>query len=252
MVIVLRSLSFLANMSIIAAMAIKKKRNPIQVLWFVLRKIAKGEYKLVQFAENASVIDSDLIAPVFEEILYRYLFDRVWHGFSRLITRLKRHIRKSTHGSQGTKIESSDMADELSLPAQRLWFGYEPWVLVSSLLFAAAHLNNWWPTNEDYMRSKFSGYYGPEMLKSDPHLWMNFRNFMSIFWALQQAVGAGFFSLHVFTPLYQQRGLPASIAAHLASNLLGAKVKFREIQMHTRFFVRAVKYFRKWTRPASQ
>jgi hypothetical protein len=178
MVIVLRSLSFLANMSIIAAMAIKKKRNPIQVLWFVLRKIAKGEYKYVQFAENSSVIDSDLVAPVFEEILYRCLFDRVWHGSSRLITRLKTHISKSTHGSQGTKIERSDMADELSLP-QRLWFGCEPWVLVSSLFFAAAtHLNNWWPTTEACLRSRFIEHYRPEMLKSDPHLWMNFRNFI--------------------------------------------------------------------------
>jgi hypothetical protein len=65
------------------------------------------------------------------------------------------------------------IADELSIP-QRLWFGYEPWVLVSSIVFAAAPLNNLWPTNEDNMRSSFIGYFGPEMLKSEPRLsWMN-------------------------------------------------------------------------------
>jgi membrane protease YdiL (CAAX protease family) len=114
------------------------------------------------------------------------------------------------------------IADELSIP-QRLWFGYEPWVLVSSLVFAAAPLNNLWPTNEDNMRSSFIGYFGPEMLKSEPRLsWMN------VFGPLRQAAGAGFFSLRVFSPLYQQRGLPASIAAHFAWNL-GVLVSFQQL-----------------------
>jgi hypothetical protein len=55
-----------------------------------------------------------------------------------------------------------------------------------------------------------------------------------------------FFSLHVFSPLYQQRGLLASIAAHFAWSL-GVLVSFQ--QLCARIFVRAVKSFRNWVRP---
>jgi membrane protease YdiL (CAAX protease family) len=119
-------------------------------------------------------------------------------------------------------------------------------VLVSSLFFAAAHLDNWLPINEDHMRSSFIRSFGPEMLKSYPQHWINYRDQAPIFWALQQTTGAAFFSLRVLSPLYQQRGLPALIGAHFAWNL-GSLSFFT--QVCARIFVRAVKYFRNRMRP---
>jgi hypothetical protein len=114
-----------AKTIILAAKAIKKKENTMQVLWLVLGKIAKGEIKLVRVVEKASYFNVSktsilLIAPVVEEILFRYLFHRVWHGSARLINRLKRCISKST---QETKIDTTDMANELSRTAQRFGLG---------------------------------------------------------------------------------------------------------------------------------
>jgi hypothetical protein len=241
--IILRCLSFLATVTHLAAWAIKNKKNPIQVLWVFLRKLAKGEIGLdrtivMEPYFNMPIVRILIFAPVLEEILCRYLFDRVWHGSAHWINRLnKRHSSKSAHGSQETKIESADMmANELSIP-QRLWFGHKPWVLISSLVFAAAHLNN---------RSSFIASFDPEMVKSDPHLYMNKRNLISISWALRQAVGAGFISLRVLSPVYLQRGLLASIAAHFAWNL-GIMVSF--LQLEARLFVRAIKSIRNWVRP---
>jgi membrane protease YdiL (CAAX protease family) len=255
------SLSFLAIMSIHAAMAIKKKDNPIQAVWLALRKIAKGEIGLVQACEKASYLDVSeawytgligllVIAPLLEEILCRRLFDRVWHGSARLINRLKRYISKSstTHGSEEKNIETTkNMANELSIP-HRLWFGYEPWIIVSSLIFAASHLANWLPIHEseDRVRSMFIQRFGAERLKSDPKLWMYYRDFTPIFAALLQTAGAGFLSLRVLSPLYQQRGLAASIGAHFAWNL---NTLFLLIQLPARIFVRSVKSFRNWVRP---
>jgi hypothetical protein len=236
----------------LAAWAIKNKKNPIQVLWVFLRKLAKGEIGLVRTVVmepyiNMPVVRRLIFAPVLEEMLCRYLFDRVWHGSAHLINRLKkRHTSKTTQGSQETKFESADMmADELSIP-QRLWFGHKPWVLISSLVFAAAHLNNRLPFSEDHMRSTFIKHFDPERVKSDPHLYMNVGNMISVFWALRQAVGAGFLSLRVLSPVYLQRSLLASIAAHFAWNL-GVMVSFQ--QLWARILVRAIKSFRNWVRP---
>jgi hypothetical protein len=88
--------------------------------------------------------------------------------------------------------------------------------------------------------------FGAERLKSDPKLWMYYRDFLPIFAALLQTAGAGFLSLRVLSPLYQQRGLAASIGAHFAWNL---NTLFILKQLPARIFVRSVKSFRNWVRP---
>jgi membrane protease YdiL (CAAX protease family) len=103
-------------------------------------------------------------------------------------------------------------------------------MLVASLLFSLAHLGNHLPppssahvdetigTLKETLREK-----NALEFNTKPFVFMTrfFLTFSPILLCLFQALLAGIISLHIFCPLYEQRGLTAWIGAHCTWDLFG-------------------------------
>ncbi|VEU34700.1 unnamed protein product [Pseudo-nitzschia multistriata] len=143
-----------------------------------------------RFAAAKRVFSGVLVAPIREELVFRFAFDRVWHAVA----------------SKGAGV-----ATDSSLPLS-------PWVLANSLLFGGMHASSWLPVRREHVvllgtrendasgaRSVGEGYDAAQNLLG----------------ALLHASTAFVASVCLLNPLYRERGLPASIGAHAAVNGLG-------------------------------
>ena len=142
-----------------------------------------------------------VFVPLLEELLYRFMFDR-----------MQRFLCKIFQKSKG-KVDASSFDNTLATtkrpappPARtKLWFGrYRIWALLSSLLFAASHISNWYDANK----------WGKGLLGISDSLSLESR-FIS---ATTQFTLILFLSLSVFSPLYEKAGFAASLGGHVAWN----------------------------------
>jgi hypothetical protein len=89
------------------------------------------------------------------------------------------------------------------------------WILASSFLFATSHLSGWWRTPDQYyfpafLQSAMMHLSNQSLAEIQPVLSMVFLTL-----ALHQAVVAWYLSTKVLTPLYQERGVLASLGGHV-------------------------------------
>ena len=137
-----------------------------------------------------------LIGPVLEEFLFRFMFDRFQGRLGRLF--------KSGRSSNDTR---SEVGEAEAPDRQAFWFQrYKPWVLISSVLFAASHFSNWYPNRGSILMDDFMG------AIVDPS------DVGRLVSAVFQMTVALTMSLEVFTPLYMRAGVFTSIGAHMAWN----------------------------------
>jgi len=125
-------------------------------------------------------MDAVFFAPVREELIFRFAFDRVWHG---------------SLGVLGVKsIVSWNSSVQ---PA---------WIWANSLLFGLVHACNWLP------RRTSSNLDSANLGDGDIDVWEN------ILGALFQSTGSFLTAFFVFNPLYVRHGLSSSICAHTILN----------------------------------
>ena len=137
-------------------------------------------------------IDAIFFAPVREELVFRFAFDKVWHGF------LGAFATASVGGCNSSTL----------LPPV--------WIWANSLLFGLMHACNWLSVQ---LNSSFaSGHDGVD--DGDIDVWEN------IFGALFQSTGTFVTAFFVFNPLYVRHGLSSSIGAHAALNSLFVGLPF--------------------------
>jgi hypothetical protein len=161
-----------------------------------------------------------LEAPIIEEILYRLLFHRVWTILSTSIHRiLEWYHAKAVR--EDSRISNTTEVSIVTYPHQDLWFGLEPWVLSSSILFGIAHLSNWMPLNKKYFFDELAIFLHLVSRKDEHKYPMRFHKDRQILSSVYQSQHALVLSLICFVPVYQHRGLMASIGSHAALNLIG-------------------------------
>jgi hypothetical protein len=89
------------------------------------------------------------------------------------------------------------------------------WILASSFLFATSHLSGWWRTPDQYF---FPAFLQSAMMHLSHQSLAEIQPVLSILFltlALHQAVVAWSLSTKVLTPLYQERGVLASLGGHV-------------------------------------
>jgi hypothetical protein len=89
------------------------------------------------------------------------------------------------------------------------------WILASSFLFATSHLSGWWRTPDQYY---FPAFLQSAMMHLSHQSLAEIQPVLSVVFltlALHQAVVAWFLSTKVLTPLYQERGVLASLGGHV-------------------------------------
>lgn len=125
-------------------------------------------------------MDAVFFAPVREELIFRFAFDRVWYGFLGVL------------GVKAAVSRNSSVQ-----PA---------WIWANSLLFGLVHGCNWLP------RSTSSTPVSANLGDGDIDVWEN------ILGALFQSTGTFLTAFFVFNPLYVRHGLSSSICAHAILN----------------------------------
>ena len=127
-------------------------------------------------------MDAIILAPVREELIYRFAFDRVWHvlfgGVNSVVA-----------------VNSSPLLQP-------------GWVWANSLLFGLVHALNWFPFHIPASSVIDPG----NRDEIDHNIWDN------ILGALLQSAGAILTAFLVFNPLYVRHGLSSSICAHFFLN----------------------------------
>jgi hypothetical protein len=137
-------------------------------------------------------MDAIIFAPVREELVFRFAFDKVWHGF----------LGAFATASVG-RCNSSTL-----LPSV--------WIWANSLLFCLMHACNWLPVQ---LNSSFAS--GHDSVDDgDIDMWEN------IFGALFHSTGTFVTAFFVFNPLYVRHGLSSSVGAHVALNSLFVGLPF--------------------------
>ena len=111
------------------------------------------------------------------------------------------------------------------------WLGYAPWVLVSSVLFAAIHISNWNQPPDQHTIESIVERATKTLLKKEEHAmcppwgWKLGQNLARVFLSsgnipvvLSQCYATFFLSTRIFTPMYMKNGLLAAIGSHIAWN----------------------------------
>jgi membrane protease YdiL (CAAX protease family) len=147
-----------------------------------------------------------VVAPIVEELKYRYWYDCMRGKLS--------HILGFSDRDDGTALKVSTA------------FG--------SFIFACAHISNWVPA--------FSNINAATVMDTNVHAAI-----LVSFAATVQFFSSFFISQRILFPLYQERGLAASIGAHATWNALIFTTRF---QVPIRLFVRAWNWLRRENRPS--
>jgi membrane protease YdiL (CAAX protease family) len=124
-----------------------------------------------------------LLVPVIEEVIFRRV----------ILVELKRFWPRTN---------KQDAVAKNDVP--RI-FGYTPWVLISSILFAASHIYNHFHDLPTRLQST---------LESRERITIGL-----VLRAYAQCLVTGYLSLQVFSPVFEAHGLAASIGAHIWWNI---------------------------------
>jgi len=130
-------------------------------------------------------INDFVLAPIREELVFRFAFDKVWHGLLRAFgVNSAAALNVSPHLSQ-------------------------TWVWANSFFFGLVHVSNWLPVKLMPFNSADDG----DFDNGEPDLWY------TVFGALFQSSVCFLSAFYVLNPLYVRHGVCASIGAHAAMNL---------------------------------
>lgn len=124
-------------------------------------------------------------APFAEEVLFRWILSKAWRRDEPL------------------------MDPDMDYP-RKLWFGrYDPFMVVSSVLFAAAQFPVWYNSGSFFRR---------QIVALEPRVSGRVALMIPFVYAASQFAAMYTLSLVILTPLYLQAGLSASFGAHVAWN----------------------------------
>lgn len=133
-----------------------------------------------------------ILAPLKEDLQFRFLFDKVWHGLASLFS-----------FASTSPVSTEEM----------LWFGRFPtWVVANSIFFGVMHIGNCQPGDESVV-------YRDE-LPQDTLLLST----------IVQSLFAATFALLVLNPAYRGGGLAASFGVHAVHNALVVVLKEKLIK----------------------
>ena len=142
-----------------------------------------------------------VVAPVSEEIVFRHFSAKahyIWERACRLSDKIWNRNRGGARSETATNCPAGQL---VATPAS---LTYRRWILVSSFVFAAAHLNNHIPSSDG----------GDTLLRE-----LGVDGTMNqIMMALTQFFVTLFLSIRVFVPVYDIMGLAASMGAHFMWN----------------------------------
>jgi membrane protease YdiL (CAAX protease family) len=147
------------------------------------------------------------------------LFHKVWTILSTRIQQNREwYYAKAVR--EDSQISNTTEVSIVTYPHQDLWFGLEPWVLSSSILFGISHVGNWMPLNRKYFRDELAIFLRVVSRKDEHKYPMRLHKDRQILSSVYQSQHALVMSLICFVPVYQHRGLMASIGSHAAHNLI--------------------------------
>ena len=184
-------------------------------------------YGLFGLPKSLQFFDIFIIAPIIEEIIYRF-------GFDKICSTLKMIQRRIPWESKSKEIDCDDDDDDDDANSQkcpslktRLWFGHQPWILVSSICFGLSHFSNHLPLNPETVRSSATTVFELTNEKYGKEPIVAFDWFIAqastslLFRAILEVVITTNIALQIYGPLYCKRGIGASIGAHIMFNVNG-------------------------------
>lgn len=150
----------------------------------------------ISASKPGSVVGALFMVLVVVPFIEEFIFRRV------ILAELKRFWPRAKKKKNKTKPEEAfETHDDNKAP--RL-FGYTPWVLISSILFAASHIHN--HTRHFLTGLQFTS--GTERLV-----------IRLVLRAFAQCLVTCYLSLQVFSPVFETNGMAASLGAHIWWNL---------------------------------
>jgi len=176
-----------------------------------------GNDGMANLPKSLQFLFTIIMAPIMEEIIYRFGFDKTWHSTLKM-------IRSRILGeNERKKIEDDDDINNQKHPPSktRLWFGHRPWILVSSICFGLIHLSNHLPLNPETIHSAATIAAGKNENYSFEFCTALTSSYLLLRGAIFQMVYTTYIALTIFGPLYCKRGIGASIGAHIMFNING-------------------------------
>ena len=159
---------------------------------------------------NTRLVGAVLVAPIFEEFIYRFLFRQAWVRAVQVKKWLtERFMKNRQAGNIATEQKHAEPDATL-----------ESWILPSSLLFGFAHVSNWMPLDRKYFWDEvliFLRLVGREDIHRYP---MRRRSEARLLCSVYQQQHALVLSLICFVPVYQHFGMMGSIGSHSMLNLI--------------------------------
>jgi membrane protease YdiL (CAAX protease family) len=156
-----------------------------------------------------------IIAPVIEEIQYRWFFQKCWRQFDSLTKAFMKNDESELDIPENIPTDRLATMTNGTIPAIKMWSEYEPWVLPSSVLFGMAHLGN-------HIRKKPNSILRARIAVAD-FVFRTDGKFYMKYWPILGGIFQSSFAFWAcfsdLIPVYQKRGLLASIGAHSAWNL---------------------------------
>jgi hypothetical protein len=156
-----------------------------------------------------------IIAPVIEAIQYRWFSHKCWLEFDSLTKNFMKNDELGFDIPENIPTDRIATITNGTIPAIKLWSEYEPWVIPSSILFGIAHIGQ-------HIRKKPTAILRARVIVAD----FLFRTDGKFYLKYRPILGGIFHSSFAFwscfsdvIPVYQKRGLLASIGAHSAWNL---------------------------------
>lgn len=160
---------------------------------------------------RSSLIDVVIAAPIYEELVYRFLFRQVWIRLIHMKRWLHEKFKSQDIGDKATHQKCDDLDDSM-----------ESWVLPSSVLFGAAHVSNWMPFERKYFLDELLIFFRVVARKDIHRYPMRWKNERTLLYSLYQSQHSLVLSLICFAPVYQHLGMLGSMGSHAILNLIAS------------------------------
>jgi hypothetical protein len=209
--------------SILTSFVISLDYLPYSIAMSIVTAMLYLSTKVRMLSETAVVIVANFLFwnPVVEEFEFRFLIDTVFTNSRRKKSADNKNMPTTTAVefiplSADTSSSADPVVVESSSDSSINVLDRHPrrWIIISNLLFATSRL--YWLSADTYsmagfLQSAVAHFSGNSLSELRPFLE---KMFLAI--ALHQSVTAYFLSRNVFSPLYQEGGLAASMGGHVA------------------------------------
>mmetsp|Transcript_44277 Transcript_44277/g.106661 ORF Transcript_44277/g.106661 Transcript_44277/m.106661 type:complete len:427 (+) Transcript_44277:97-1377(+) len=151
-----------------------------------------------------------ILAPIYEELVYRFLFRQVWIQLILMKKWIEEKFKSQNIDEKGT-VQKRDDLDDLMMKS---------WIFPSSVLFGLAHVSNWMPLDRKYFLDEILIFLRLVARKDIHRYPMRWKNEHTLLCSLYQSQHSLVLSLICFVPVYQHLGMMGSIGSHSIHNLI--------------------------------